>query len=113
MGHAEYRRCIDPADERDRASTLSRFPEPTDPGFYWAEWRVAEDGTWPPREDGTPRDHVVSFRPEVVEVRVDFGSSEKPNAPGYDWPLVASVAGFEKEQPLENFVWRSGKLEAP
>jgi len=100
----EFRRCTDPLDERDRPA-LARFPTPTEPGFYWAEWRIAEDGTWPLDDRGVELEHVVSSRPEVVRVVVDLNAE--------DWKLVAEVAGFEKEQELDNFVWRSARLREP
>lgn len=97
--HAEYRRCVDAPDSRDAPNRP--YPVPTEPGWYWAEWRIAEDGTFEnERDDTTPQTWS-----EVVEV-FDRGSIDEPE-------LRAAVAGVEKSQGLDCFVWRSDRLEPP
>lgn len=107
LDHPNYRRCIDTPDRRD-GPERKVFPIPDRPGYYWAEWRIAEDGTWPPGVE-----HITSFTPEVVCVRVDLGSGELPNVSDFKDPLVVDICGFDKAQALEDFVWRSERLSAP
>jgi hypothetical protein len=102
--HAEYRRCIDDPDQRDQPPT--RFPTPTEIGYYWAEWRVAEDGTY---SEGV--DHIIGFHAEVVWV-ID-NDDYYPDDPRDEPEFVVKVFGFETEQQLDNFVWRSGLLASP
>lgn len=74
---------------------------PDSPGFYWAKWRIPEDGT----ED---EEHWVSVdKWEVVEVHDNFGNDEQP--------LLASVPGVRQTQSLENFVWHKpvAPMEVP
>lgn len=99
LDHTEYRRCIDDPDDRDRPKTA--YQTPTEAGWYWAEWRISEDGTFENERDDTTPQHW----PEVVEV-FDRGSLDEPE-------LRAAVAGVRKSQGIDCFVWRSGKLEAP
>lgn len=72
---------------------------PTKPGFYWAKWRIAEDGSETVIGDLTP-----SNRWEVVEVEYDNFDNEQ---------LIVSVAGEPRSQSLENFFWGPGPLEPP
>lgn len=72
---------------------MSGHPTPTRPGFYWAKWKIADEGT----RDGdelTPND-----RWEPVEVAVNSGS---PDDPDY---LRVDVPGVERSQSLGNFFW--------
>ena len=105
--HADYRRCVDAPDARDKPK-LARFPVPTRPGFYWAEWRIVEDGSFPdmPQWDDKPAPGLY-----VVDVwsRVPDGDDMGLD----DEVLVAELPGIVKSQPLDNFVWRSGRLEEP
>ena len=74
---------------------------PTAPGFYWAKWRIASDGTRDIEE------FVSSDRWEVVEVcenHIDPFDAEY---------LVVAVAGVEKGQALDGFVWGPGPIEPP
>jgi hypothetical protein len=99
--HNDYRRCIDSPDERDNPK-LKRFPMPENPGYYWAEWRIIEDGSFPgqPQYDDKPAPGLY-----VVEVWDDM-DGETSN-------LQADVPGCAVAQPLENFLWRSERLEPP
>lgn len=104
--HPNYRRCIDDLDIRDRPA--APFPVPAEEGFYWAEWRIVEDGTFPdaPGDEQKPVgaiNHPSTFW--VVLVR-NQGSYDNPE-------FVADVPGYDRAQPVENFVWRSERLEAP
>jgi hypothetical protein len=66
---------------------------PTQPGHYWAKWRIADDGT---REGDelTPSDQW-----EVVQVVKNGGD---PDGPEF---LMVSVPGVEQSQLRENFFW--------
>lgn len=85
--------------------TESRAPKaalivPDCAGFYWAKWRIPEDGT-------ADEDHFVAIdKWEVVEVHDSFGG---------EVDLRVSVAGVAKEQSVENFVWHKpiAPLEVP
>lgn len=98
LNHPEYRRCVDNPDHRDRPA-LAAFPPPEEPGYYWAEWRIAEDDTWPDGEE-----NVITFLPEVVHVVPSFDPDD---------PLEVEVPGCSVNQSLENFIWRSARLEPP
>ena len=99
--HNDYRRCIDNPDARDRPS-LQQYSAPSEPGFYWAEWRIVEDGTWAPDVKEDDILYQPCTYPIVVQVSQTYDE---------DNHLIAEVPGVEKEQPLDNFVWRSGKLK--
>ncbi|RUV07980.1 hypothetical protein EOA79_02510 [Mesorhizobium sp. M1A.F.Ca.IN.020.03.2.1] len=73
---------------------------PDKAGFYWAKWRIPEDGT-------DDEEHFVAVDWwEVVEVHDSLGGDE---------PLRASIAGVRQTQSLENFVWHKpiAPLEVP
>ena len=70
-------------------------------GFYWAKWRIADEGT-PEGDEQTPSDKwevVEVFENGIDEAGVVF--------------LMASVPGQAKPQSLENFCWGRGPLVAP
>ena len=74
---------------------------PAKPGFYWAKWKIASEGT----RDGdelTPSDDW-----EVVEV---FVNCMEPEDPEY---LMVNIPGVAQCQPIENFFWGPGPLKAP
>lgn len=98
--HVEYRRCIDDPDKRD-APKLVRFPTPDRPGYYWAEWRIVEEGSFP--ESKHWEDEPV---PGLCVVEVWSND-------GVGGDLWADVPGVDVRQPLDNFVWRSARLEEP
>lgn len=76
------------------------FNEPHQPGWYWAKWRIAEDGS---STFGGPEDEW-----KIVEVEtLGVGYDRDPDT------LVVSVIGEPKMQNLENFVWGAGPLEMP
>ena len=69
---------------------------PTKPGFYWAKWRIIEDGS------DTEQDAIPPLNMwEVVEV---WENTEK---------YLVSVTGESKSQSVENFVWGPGPLTKP
>ena len=72
---------------------MSAYPTPTKPGFYWAKWKIADEGTRD-GDDLTPND-----RWEPVEVAINSGS---PDDPDY---LRVDVPGVERSQSLGNFFW--------
>ncbi len=64
---------------------------PREPGFYWAKWRIPEDGT-------ADEEHFVTVDVwEVVEVHAALGETDE------DYRV--SVAGVVRTQSVENFVW--------
>lgn len=78
--------------------TAPRMPKPElkmpdSPGYFWAKWRIPEDGT----ED---EDNFISIdRWECVEVTINSYDDTKDN-------FVVLICGVAKAQSLENFVWR-------
>lgn len=76
-----------------------QYPTPTEEGFYWAKWRIAEDGstTW-------IKDTPPSLKWEVVEVWQPSGERDQ---------FSVNVSGEEKLQSLDNFFWGPGPLEPP
>lgn len=78
-----------------------KHPAPTKPGFYWAKWKIADEGT----RDGD--DLTPSDRWEVVEVVENRIDTEHPDY------LRVAVAGVEPSQTFGNFFWGPGPLEPP
>lgn len=74
------------------------MPIPNTPGWYWAKWKIADEGT----RDGD--DALSGDRWEVVDVY-------NPTNP--DGELRVFVSGVERTQSLENFFWGPGPLEMP
>ena len=74
---------------------------PKEAGFYWAKWRIADDGT-PEGDEQTPSDDW-----EVVDV---FENCLDPDDDEY---LMVHVPGQAKAQSIENFFWGTGPLEEP
>jgi hypothetical protein len=77
------------------------MPLPMEPGFYWAKWRIADEGT----RDGyevVPSDEWV-----VVEV---FENVSDEND---DEHFLVHVCGVEKGQSIMDFFWDGGPLMAP
>jgi len=70
---------------------MSQIPEKF--GFYWAKWRIADDGT-PEGEELTPSD-----RWEPVEL---WENCLCPGNPEY---RKVSVPGVAVSQDPQNFVW--------
>lgn len=66
---------------------------PKEPGWYYAKWRIADDGT---REGD---ELTPSNKLECVEV---FKNCLDRDNPEY---LMVSVAGVERAQSVENFYW--------
>ena len=74
---------------------------PAKPGFYWAKWRIADDGTVE-GDDLTPSDVW-----EVVHVTENTSDKSHPEY------LRVSVSGVQRGQALENFFWGPGPLPEP
>ncbi len=73
-------------------------------GFYWAKWRIADEGT--PEETCRGADAVW----EVVEVFENHIVDGEPDQ------FRVSVCGVERSQSFENFYWGPSpikKLEPP
>lgn len=76
-------------------------PLPTKPGYYWAKWQIATDGTHE-GDDQTPAPHF-----EIVQVNancVDWFEME-PHEADYDERLSVSVHGVRETQWPDCFVW--------
>jgi hypothetical protein len=74
---------------------------PREPGFYWAKWQIAAEGT----RDGN--ELMLSDEWEVVEV---FQNSNDESA---DDHFLVHVCGIEKSQSIQDFFWDGGPLMAP
>jgi len=98
--HAEYRRCTDRLGPLDKLADRRRTT-PIGAGWYWAEWRIPDDGTH-------DEEHFLIGPPEVVEVFSNRYDEEEGMV-----DLRAAVSGVRESQSLDNFVWLSGKLELP
>jgi hypothetical protein len=81
---------------------MGRMLPPSAEGFYWAKWKIAEDGTTD-ADDGV----VAPDKWEVVEVFQNHFNDGEPE----QW--LASVPGVEKSQSIENFYWGPGPLTPP
>ncbi|MER9706056.1 hypothetical protein NKJ10_17675 [Mesorhizobium sp. M0204] len=76
---------------------------PMKPGYYWAKWRIATEGT----RDGdelTPSDNW-----EIVQV--EENDPDWVTDPGRDTALFVFVCGVEESQWRNCFVW--GDFVAP
>jgi hypothetical protein len=73
---------------------------PREPGFYWAKWRIAAEGT----RDGD--EFMPSNKWEVVEVIQNSFENE-------DDHFLVHVCGVEKGQWIHDFFWDDGPLMAP
>lgn len=80
---------------------MGRVPLPNREGFYWAKWRIADDGTRE-ADELTPSDKW-----EVVDV---FENHLGPDD-GDKWRV--HVPGVERSQSAENFYWGPGPLTEP
>jgi len=81
--------------------TESKPKLPRNPGFYWAKWRIADEGTRD-GDEATPSDKW-----EVVEV---FMNSTEPTDDEY---MRVSIPGVDRSQHITNFVWGPGPLKPP
>lgn len=69
---------------------------PTKPGFYWAKWRICDEGTY----EGQEAEFSPSDEWETVRVCINGGLSK-----GDDDYLRVEVGGVAHWQSLVNFVW--------
>ena len=74
---------------------------PKEAGFYWAKWKIADDGT-KEGDELTPSDGW-----EVVEVFVNCIDETD------DEYLMVFVPGVERCQSVQNFFWGNGPLQSP
>lgn len=84
----------------ERASTASGLL-PTKPGYYWAKWKIAADGT----HEGEEQTPAPNF--EIVQVNancIDWETVQTHEA-GYDERLSVSVPGVRETQWPDCFVW--------
>lgn len=65
---------------------------PTKAGFYWAKWRICDDGT----ADEAEFVPQTTFEPVIVVNNMEGIERE---------PLRVLVAGVARSQSLENFFW--------
>ena len=92
-----FRRCI---DQPEPIPPRRDFPTPVTEGWYWAEWRISDEGT------SSRSDYAGVGAPlDVVQV-LNLGSPDEPC-----WRVF--VAGVDASQGLDCFVWRSGKIDEP
>jgi hypothetical protein len=68
------------------------YPTPTHEGHFWAQWRIARDGT----RDGDELTPTTKW--EVVQVNVNNNGG-----PGEEFTV--SVPGVEMAQWRDDFVW--------
>lgn len=87
------------------------MPIPTKEGFYWGQWRIKADDTYPvcehceqPLYPGEDVDEPPGQEWEVMHVVVNDTDTTD------DEHLMVMVPGVGKWQPLENFVWGEGPL---
>ncbi|WP_156402840.1 MULTISPECIES: hypothetical protein [unclassified Bradyrhizobium] len=75
--------------------------KPKEPGHYWAKWIIADEGTADAAEV-VPSSHweVVG----VYENRIDREADDY---------LTVQVAGVERSQSIDNFIWGPGPLPPP
>lgn len=82
------------------------YPTPTKPGFYWAKWKIVEEGTM-------DEDSIIlacAFTGDSWEVVDVFANGIDPKHPRY-W--LVHVSGVAKPQSIENFYWGPGPLKEP
>lgn len=81
------------------------MPIPTKEGFYWGQWRIKADDTYPICDCGKPlypnEDVDEPPHPEWEVMHV----VENCNDPTSDEYLMVMVPGVGRWQPIENFVW--------
>lgn len=73
---------------------------PTEPGWYWAKWKIAEEGTVE-GDELTPSKEWECV--QVFENCIDHNVS--------NW-LMVSVCGVDKAQSVENFFW-GARIQQP
>lgn len=80
---------------------MAKHPMPDRPGYYWAKWQIAADGTHE-GDDLTPADDF-----EIVQVNANvLGWDEiKPGEAGYDERLSVFVPGVRETQWPMDFIW--------
>jgi hypothetical protein len=80
---------------------IKKSPVPAKPGFYWARWCIAAEGT----ADNGEGCGGANAEWEIVSVFVNGTDTDDPEY------LMAEVPGVAKGQALENFFWGPGPLD--
>lgn len=90
----------EPIELEDLGTEVRAMSIPMKPGYYWAKWRIASDGTHE-GEHLTPSDTW-----EIVQV-----NDNNVDDPADDEYLSVSVPGVRETQWRDDFVW--GEFVAP
>jgi len=74
---------------------------PLKPGYYWAKWKIAADGT----HEGDELTPSGQF--EIVQVNANVSGWDEitPDHAGFDERLSVSVCGVRETQWPDCFVW--------
>lgn len=80
--------------------TTKRWATPTEPGFYWAKWKIADESDNKAEYDTYLPDNTW----EVMDV---FENHLRKNEPDY---LRVRIPGIEDSLSLENFFWGPGAV---
>lgn len=89
------RRRIVLRDSQGRRIAVMKYDTPTQPGFYWAKWKIADEGS---------SAETTGESWEVVEV---FGNDM------LNKDLRVFVGGEDKSQGIDNFFWGPSVGEPP
>ena len=101
MKHSD-RRSMNPVP----ASSHVKYPTPTEPGYYWAKWRLAEDGSQTKRNDDPDQPWNGDWEPvKVVANHIDYKNDPEDG-------LYVDVADEPVVQKIGNFIW-GPKIEPP
>lgn len=85
---------------------MASGPLPYRPGYYWAKWKIAADGT----HEGDELTPAHDFEIVQVNANVSHWADCKPGEADYDERFSVSVPGVRETQWLDCFVW--GELVA-
>lgn len=74
---------------------------PNKPGYYWAKWKIAAEGTY----EGDELTPAHDFEIVQVNANVLRWDEIKPGEADYDERFFVSVPGVRETQWLDCFVW--------
>ena len=80
------------------------YPTPTTAGFWWAKWRIADEGS---PKTAEYESYLPMDKWEVMDV---FENNKDATAADH---LRVHVPGVADSQSVENFFWGPGPLEPP